>query len=81
MPRRVRGLEGQIRTHPDKSAHDYGSADQMLARCAGLGATHCSVMAPARDLEDSGLTWNMPIDGGLLVSKEIRIEIDLEAVL
>ena len=31
--------------------------------------------------EDWGLTWNMPIDGGLLVSKEIRIEIDLEAVL
>jgi polyisoprenoid-binding protein YceI len=30
--------------------------------------------------EDWGLTWNMPIDGGLLVSKEIRIEIDLEAV-
>jgi hypothetical protein len=27
--------------------------------------------------EDWGLTWNMPIDGGLLVSKEIRIEIDL----
>ena len=31
--------------------------------------------------EDWGLTWNMPIDGGLLVSKEVRIEIDLEAVL
>ena len=32
--------------------------------------------------EDWGLTWNMPLDGGgLLVSKEIRIEIDLEAVL
>jgi polyisoprenoid-binding protein YceI len=31
--------------------------------------------------EDWGLTWNLPIDGGLLVSKEIRIEIDLEAVL
>ena len=31
--------------------------------------------------EDWDLTWNMPIDGGLLVSKEIRIEIDLEAVL
>ena len=31
--------------------------------------------------EDWGPTWNMPIDGGLLVSKEIRIEIDLEAVL
>jgi len=32
--------------------------------------------------EDWGLTWNMPLDGGgLLVSKEIRIEIDREAVL
>jgi polyisoprenoid-binding protein YceI len=32
--------------------------------------------------EDWGLTWNLPLDGGgLLVSKEIRIEIELEAVL
>jgi polyisoprenoid-binding protein YceI len=32
--------------------------------------------------EDWGLTWNLPLDGGgLVVSKEIRIEIDLEAVL
>lgn len=32
--------------------------------------------------EDWGLTWNMPLDGGgLLVSKDIRIEIDLETVL
>jgi len=32
--------------------------------------------------EDWGLTWNMPLDGGgLVVSREIRIEIDLEAVL
>ena len=32
--------------------------------------------------EDWGLTWNVPLDGGgLLVSKEIKIEIDLEAVL
>jgi polyisoprenoid-binding protein YceI len=32
--------------------------------------------------EDWGLTWNMPLtNGGLLVSTEIRIEIDLEAVL
>ena len=32
--------------------------------------------------EDWDLTWNMPLDGGgLLVSKEIRIEIELEAVL
>ncbi|MBV9093329.1 MAG: YceI family protein [Streptosporangiaceae bacterium] len=31
--------------------------------------------------EDWGLTWNMPIDGGLLVSRDIRIEIEAEAVL
>jgi polyisoprenoid-binding protein YceI len=32
--------------------------------------------------EDWGLTWNLPLDGGgLVVSKEIRIEIELEAVL
>ena len=32
--------------------------------------------------EDWGLTWNMPLEGGgLLVSKEIRIEIEAEAVL
>jgi polyisoprenoid-binding protein YceI len=31
--------------------------------------------------EDWNLTWNMPLDGGrLLVSKEIRIEIELEAL-
>src|SRR6478672_9464228 len=34
------------------------------------------------DREDWGLTWNLPLDGGgLVVSKEIRIEIELEAVL
>jgi len=32
--------------------------------------------------EDWGLTWNLPLNGGgLLVSTEIRIEIELEAVL
>jgi polyisoprenoid-binding protein YceI len=32
--------------------------------------------------EDWGLTWNMPLDGGgLLVSRDIRIEIETEAVL
>jgi len=34
------------------------------------------------DREDWGLTWNLPLDGGgLLVSREIGIEIELEAVL
>ena len=32
--------------------------------------------------EDWGLTWNMALDGGgLLVSRDIRIEIETEAVL
>lgn len=32
--------------------------------------------------EDWGLTWNMPLDGGgLLVSRDIRIEIEAEALL
>ncbi|GIF00049.1 YceI family protein [Paractinoplanes rishiriensis] len=34
------------------------------------------------DREDFGITWNMALEtGGLLVSKEIQIEINLEAVL
>jgi polyisoprenoid-binding protein YceI len=33
------------------------------------------------DREDWGLTWNMVLDiGGLLVSKRIRLEIELELV-
>ncbi len=36
----------------------------------------------ALNREDWELTWNLPLDGGgLLVSKEITIEIELEAVL
>ena len=36
----------------------------------------------ALNREDWDLTWNMPLDGGgLLVSKDIRIEIEAEAVL
>jgi polyisoprenoid-binding protein YceI len=34
------------------------------------------------DREEWGLTWNLPLDGGgLVVSNQIRIEIELEAVL
>jgi polyisoprenoid-binding protein YceI len=34
------------------------------------------------DREDFGLTWNMAVEtGGVLVSKEIQVEIDLETVL
>ena len=33
------------------------------------------------DREDFGITWNMALEtGGILVSKEIRIEIDVETV-
>jgi polyisoprenoid-binding protein YceI len=36
----------------------------------------------AVDREDFGVTWNMALEaGGLLVSKEIQIEISLETVL
>jgi polyisoprenoid-binding protein YceI len=45
---------------------------------------HRAVFAAAATVnrEDWGLTWNMPLDnGGLLVSKEIRIEIEMETVL
>ena len=32
--------------------------------------------------EDWSLTWNLPVDGGgLLISREIRIQIELGAVL
>jgi polyisoprenoid-binding protein YceI len=31
--------------------------------------------------EDWGLTWNMPLEtGGVLVSKEVRLEIEVETV-
>jgi len=45
---------------------------------------HRAVFAAAGTLnrEDWDLTWNMPLDnGGLLVSREIRIEIEMETVL
>ncbi len=39
-------------------------------------SAHCTL-----DREDWGLTWNMILDnGGLVVSREIRLEIDVEAV-
>jgi polyisoprenoid-binding protein YceI len=48
------------------------------------GAVTCIGPAASGTLnrEDWGLTWNLPVDsGGVLVSKDIRIEIELEAVL
>ena len=51
---------------------------------AGPWGGHRAVFTASGTLnrEDWGLTWSMPLDGGgLLVSTQIRIEIDLEAVL
>ena len=32
--------------------------------------------------EDFGVTWNVPLEaGGLLVSKDVRIDIEIETVL
>jgi polyisoprenoid-binding protein YceI len=56
---------------------------EYLGHAADPWGSHRAVFTASGTInrEDWGLTWNMPIDGGLLVSKEIRIEIDLEAVL
>jgi polyisoprenoid-binding protein YceI len=51
-------------------------------RRRGLRGRLTPTAAGTIDREDWGLTWNLPLDGGgLVVSKEIRIEIELEAVL
>jgi polyisoprenoid-binding protein YceI len=45
---------------------------------------HRAVFSAAGSIDrgDWGLTWNLPLDGGgLVVSNQIRIEIELEAVL
>ena len=57
---------------------DYAGAvtDPWGGQRAGFSAT------TEVDREDWGLTWNMALEaGGLLVSKRIRIEIEIEAVL
>ena len=57
---------------------------EYLGYAADPWAGHRAVFTAAGtlDREDWGLSWNLPLDGGgLLVSKEIRIEIELEAVL
>jgi polyisoprenoid-binding protein YceI len=59
-------------------------AAEYLGYAADPWGGHRAVFTASGTLnrEDWGLTWNVPLDGGgLLVSKEIRIEIDLEAVL
>jgi polyisoprenoid-binding protein YceI len=55
-----------------------------LGHAAGPRGGHRAVFTAAGTVnrEDRGLTWNMPlVGGGLLVSTQIRIEIELEAVL
>jgi polyisoprenoid-binding protein YceI len=57
---------------------------EYLGHAADPWGAHRAVFTAAGTFnrEDWGLTWNMPLDGGgLLVSREIRIEIELEAVL
>jgi polyisoprenoid-binding protein YceI len=59
-------------------------AAEYLGHVADPWGGHRAVFTAAGTLnrEDWGLTWNLPLDGGgLLVSREIRIEIELEAVL
>ena len=47
----------------------------------GATTVPCSAPPGAINREDWGLTWNMVLEaGGLLVSKEIRLEIEVELV-
>jgi polyisoprenoid-binding protein YceI len=41
-----------------------------------LGATATTII----DRTDFGLTWNMPVPSGVLVSEKVKIEVDVEAV-
>jgi polyisoprenoid-binding protein YceI len=57
---------------------------EYLGHAADPWGGHRAVFTAAGtiDREDWGLTWNLPLDGGgLVVSNQIRIEIELEAVL
>jgi YceI-like protein len=69
----------------DKRYHPAGHAGGRVPRPRRRPwGGHWAVFNAAGTLnrEDWGLTWNLPLDGGgLLVSREIRIEIELEAVL
>jgi len=74
-------LTGQL-TLPDVTRPVTLQAEY-LSYAADPWGGHRAVFTAAGtvDREDWGLTWNLPLDGGgLLVSKEIRIEIELEAV-
>jgi polyisoprenoid-binding protein YceI len=57
---------------------------EYLGHAADPWGGHRAVFTASGTLnrEDWGLTWNLPVDsGGVLVSRDIRIEIELEAVL
>jgi polyisoprenoid-binding protein YceI len=57
---------------------------EYLGHAADPWGGHRAVFTAAGtiDREEWGLTWNLPLDGGgLVVSNQIRIEIELEAVL
>ena len=57
---------------------------EYLGHAADPWGGHRAVFTAAGTInrEDWGLTWNLPLDGGgLVVSSQIRIEIELEAVL
>jgi polyisoprenoid-binding protein YceI len=56
--------------------------DEHLRSADFFDVAHHLTAAGTIDREDWGLTWNLPLDGGgLVVSNQIRIEIELEAVL
>jgi polyisoprenoid-binding protein YceI len=57
---------------------------EYLGHAADPWGGHRAIFSAAGTVNraDWGLTWNMPLDGGgVVVSKEIRIELELEAVL
>jgi len=57
---------------------------EYLGYAADPWGGHRAVFSAAGTIDrgDWGLTWNLPLDGGgLVVSNQIRIEIELEAVL
>ena len=83
---RWHGSHGQLTG--ELTIRDIGRPVSLDVEYLGFAADpwggHRAVFAAAGTVnrEDWDLTWNMPLDnGGLLVSKEIRIEIEMEAVL
>jgi polyisoprenoid-binding protein YceI len=80
-----RGSDGTV--HGDLSIHGVTRTVPLQVRYEGSardpwGAERAVFSAGTTiDREDFGITWNMPLEtGGLLVSKEIQIEIEIETV-